>query len=169
MSQGIEILIRGESLGVLRMLEALDTALNPAAIATFLGAQVVPYLQARATARFASEGDDVVGGWAPLKQATQDIRSQQGYGSAHPINRRTGELERFITEGSGDLQVHPWGASVSLPGRLPDSEMAAKVTRAQVGDDRTVARPVLGMNERDLAFVLLSLTRTIETVGNSFI
>ena len=149
------------------MLNGLDTALNPVAIAGFLGAVVDPYLRKRAQARFTSEGDDVVGGWAELKEATQNIRSDLGYGAAHPINKRTGELEDYIVNSPNSLNIHPWGASLTLPGNAPVGELADKVRRAQQGDVRQVPRPVLGMNERDLAFVLLALASNIRKVSRT--
>lgn len=139
------------------LLRRLDTALNPAGIAGFLGGEVDPYLRKRMKDRFLNEGDDVVGGWAPLSLATQDIRSDAGYGAAHPINVRTGEMEDYITNSPHNLQVEPWGASLTLPGKPPTGEMKDKVERAQFGDNAAPPRPVLGMNERDLAFVLLGL------------
>ena len=169
MTQGIAIRIAGDNRGVERMLHALDTALNPVAVASFLGAEVDPYLRERGRSRFQNEGDDVVGQWAPLKEATQNIRLQMGYGAAHPINKREGELEEYITESPNNLTVTPWGAQLTLPGTPPQGELLDKVKRAQQGDDRTVPRPVLGMNEADLAFVLVALAQHIETIGKTVI
>jgi len=126
-------------------------------LAGFLGEVVDPYLRQRARGRFADEGDDVTGAWQPLKPATQEIREQLGYGGAHPINIRTHELEAYIVDSPNNLSAHPWGATLTLPGNPAQGELRDKMERAQQGDDRTAARPVLGMNERDLAFVLLAL------------
>jgi hypothetical protein len=166
---GIAITIKGNAVGVERMLFALETSLNPVAVAGFLGAVVDPYLRGRASDRFASEGDDVTGGWAPLKDATQEIRSNSGYGAAHPINKRTGELEDYIVNAPHNLSAAPWGASLTLPGTTPTGELFDKVETAQHGRDRTVPRPVLGMNERDLVFVLTALAQYIEKRGSGVI
>jgi hypothetical protein len=51
-----------------------------------------------------------------------------------------------------------------MPGDTPTGELAEKVKTAQQGKDnpRTVPRPVLGMNEVDLAFVLEGLSFFIQ-------
>lgn len=153
----VDISVQKES--VTALLTHLDTALNPVAIASFLGASVDPWLRTRAKDRFKSEGDDVSGGWAPLKESTQNIRSQMGYGSAHPINNRTGALEEYIVGSPNRLTIHGLGATLTLPGRAPTGELKTKVQTAQKGrgNPRTVPRPVLGMNERDMSFVLTAL------------
>lgn len=139
------------------MLHRLDTALNPVALAGFLGATVDPYLRQREQARFDKGGDDVVGAWAPLSQATQIIREEAGYGASGPINIRTHEMEDYITNSPNNLAAHPWGASLTLPGNPPTGELKKKVMGAQRGEGTAPPRPVLGMNERDLTFVLLAL------------
>lgn len=159
-NSGIDVQIIGDSSGVQAMLNHLDTALNPVAIAGFLGATVDPYLRSRMKDRFAGEGDDVVGKWIPLAQTTQDIRQQQGYGAAHPINRRTGDLENYIVGSPNAISIHGLGATLTMPGNRPTGELKKKVETAQRGKANrpvTPPRPVLGMNEKDLAFVLTAL------------
>lgn len=164
---GISISIIGDFAGVEAMLLAVDTALNPVAIAGFLGAEVDPWLRTRARSRFASEGDDAVGQWAPLKESTQDIRSQLGYGASHPINVRTGELENYITGGPNRLDVAPWGASLTFPNGNTPGDLKEKVEIAQIGggDRNTVPRPVLGLSNTDLTFVLGALAGHIQSAG----
>lgn len=164
---GIGIQIVGTDKGVRMMLDRLDTRLNPVAVAGFLGAEVAPYLKHRAKTRFAQEGDDVTGGWAPLKEATQTIRASQGYGAAHPINKRTGELERYIT-GDANEKIHPWGASLTLPGSAPAGDLVDKLRTAQAGDTRAVPRPVLGMNWQDMGAVLFLLADYVEGKSGTF-
>ena len=158
----IDIQIVGDTVGVQAMLLHLEAKLYPPNLAYFLGVEVDPYLRNRAEARFQDEGDDVVGKWEPLHPATINIRQQQGYGSG-PINRRTGELENYITS-VGDVTPHPAGATLTLPGAPASGELAEKVQTAQIGKDypATVPRPVLGMNETDLAAVLTMLALEIE-------
>jgi hypothetical protein len=170
MSQGISITVLGDDAGVQKALHALDTALNPVAVAEFLGVVVDPYLRQRAKARFDQEGDDVTGKWAPLHDSTQNIRAQMGYGAAHPINKREGDLEAYVTQSPNRLEIAPWGASVTLPGSPPQGDMKDKMIGAQMGGlGQTSAppRPVLGMNERDLAFVLLAMAEHVERVGKT--
>lgn len=171
MAGTIGIQIVGNVKGVERMLLALDTALNPVAIGGFLQGVVEPYLRERASSRFAQEGDDVVGKWAPLKESTQSYRTQAGYGASHPINRRTGELEEYITGSPVRQLVAPWGAALTMPGNPPAGDLKEKVSIAQIGggEYNTIPRPVLGMNHNDLLFVLTGLAFHIESVGKGII
>lgn len=144
----------------------VESNLNPAAIVGFLTGAVVPYLQKRGKARFEGEGDDVVGKWLPLTTGTQNIRESLGFPGAHPINRRTGELEEYIVGSSGMPTVMPgFGAGLEWPGTPPGGELAAKVATAQGGASAaenalndTPARPVLGINEQDMGAVIVMLT-----------
>ena len=144
------------------MLTRLDTALSPVGMAAFLTGAVEPWVRERAQDRFASEGDDVVGSWAPLQPATVDVRSRGEWaiGGEHPINKRTGELENYITKSNGKAWPHALGATLTYPGKPSGKKsIVEKMKTAQTGRShpRTVARPVLGLNERDLLHVLTSL------------
>ena len=92
----------------------------------------------------------------------------QNYGPAHPINHRTGELEAYITGSPHLLEVTPYGASLTMPGTEPTGELKRKVRVAQAGDPGsatnglTPPRPVIGVNEKDLLFVLTSMQSFIE-------
>ena len=160
----IDVQIVGDTTGVQAMLSHLERKLLPPNIGAFLLTNVNPFLQARASARFAGEGDDVVGAWAPLQPATQAIRAQRGYGADHPINRRTGALENYIANTPGSVSVNPVGSTLTFPGTPASGELADKVSTAQVGRavPHTVPRPVLGVNERDLAAVLTMLALDIQ-------
>lgn len=167
---GVAIQIWGDSEQVERMLLSLDTALNPVAIAGFLSSVVDPYLRSQAKSRFETEGDAASGKWAPLSEATQNIREQMGYGAAHPINKREGDLERFITEQEGGVQVNPVGATLTLPGSPASGEMASKLTAAQKGGVGSSgrafpARPVLALDTQDLVFVLTTLAEHVSRSG----
>jgi hypothetical protein len=167
---GIAITVYGDDSGVEAMLDALDTALNPIALVGFLGGVVDPYLRGRAKARFASEGDDVSGKWAPLGEATQAIREQMGYGAAHPINRREGDLEAYITQQDAAVHPNPLGATLSLPGRGGGPDMHDKMVAAQQGGTGPSgkpfpARPVIGMNAQDLIFVLTALAEHVNSAN----
>ena len=141
------------------MLNHLDSALSPVGLSAFLFGSVTPWLRQRAADRFASEGDDVSGKWEPLKESTIEFREHMGLG-AHPINRRTGELEEYITQGNGRIIATPLGASLAYPGTDTVSQhLTNKVKTAQSGKKypRTPARPVLGVDEKDLAYVVTQL------------
>lgn len=159
----IDISIIGDDAGVQHVLLRMNSALEPTQMGGWLRGVVGPYIRGRASARFASEGDDVTGGWLPLALVTQQIRARDGYGPAHPINRRSGELENYIVSSPDDINVHSEGATLTYPGAAPSGELADKVRVAQQGSQwpSTPPRPVLGVNERDLEFVLGSLANHI--------
>lgn len=149
-----------EAESVIAVLRSLDSALSPEGMAAFLGLEVAPYLAERAKRRFADEGDDASGKWAPLLPATQAIRAaspEWPVGPDHPINRRTGELEDWVTGGSFAAMPHALGATLRYPGTPPSGELARKVETAQRGRNRTVPRPVLSVSEADLVFVVTRL------------
>lgn len=151
--------IVGSRAQVEHMLMRLDTALSPWGIMAFMNSFVSPWLQERAESRFANEGDDAVGSWAPLKESTQEIRESHGFGASHPINRRTGELEAYIM---GDSLVQPiaGGVTLKMPGKPSGkASVREKMRTAQKGrtNPPTVPRPVLGMNETDLSHILTGL------------
>lgn len=160
----IDVFVIGDTAGVQAMLLHLESKLSPPNIGAFLLTKVDPFLRVRAGQRFQDEGDDVVGQWAPLKPATEGIRAAQGYGAAHPINRRTSELEDYIVKSGGGVTVHPAGANLTFPGQPASGELAEKVRTAQMGrtNPNTVPRPVLGLNERDLAAVLTMMALEIQ-------
>lgn len=160
----INIQIVGNAAGVQAMLTRMENKLLPPNIGAFLHATVDPYLQQRASDRFANEGDDVVGAWSPLQPATAAIRSAHGFGADHPINRRTGELERYIAQSGGDVSLNPLGATLTFPGTPASGELADKVQTAQVGRSfpNTVPRPVLGLNDNDLLAVLTATALYIQ-------
>lgn len=150
-----------------KLLKTLDSRLNPLGIRTFLEGGVKNYIQERGKARFDSEGDEVSGPWLPLAPATQQIRSSQGYGAAHPINVRTGALERYIVGSPAATTTDPLGATMIYPGMKASGELGKKMERAQVGEGRTPARPVLGLDETDLANVLIMAAFWVNTGRHS--
>jgi hypothetical protein len=156
----VNISMVGDAKNLSMKLTKLETTLASASMAAWLGTVVEPYLSGRAKHRFASEGDDVTGAWAPLKEATWAFRSPQ-YGPAHPINKRTGALEQYIVGTPGHPYPHSLGATLIYPGTPPKGETKKKVIVAQAGQQTrpvTVPRPVLGVNERDLLTVLTDLS-----------
>lgn len=137
-------------------LDRLAEILTPDGLALWLGSEVGEYLKKRAEARFASEGDDVTGPWAPLQDATVQIRLGQNFGGAHPINRRTGQLEDWVVNSGWRAYPTSMGGSLAYPDNTPTGILLEKVQTAQKGSDnpRTPPRPVLGVNENDMLYVL---------------
>lgn len=149
-----------QSGGVEQMLNRLDANLSGIALGKFLGVKVDQYIRLRAAGRFASEGDDVTGPWAPLADSTKDIRANQGFGPG-PINRRTGELEDYVVGTGGLVAVMVGQAVYTGPGVPPSGKgLMEKVKTAQGGKSypNTKARPVIGINEQDLFWVLAALS-----------
>lgn len=168
---GVDVEFIGDDSGVQYMLHKADTAFNSVALVTFLTTEVQPYLQQRAKSRFANEGDDVVGRWVPLRDATQSIREagrNQGLwtvGDDHPINVRTHEMENYVTSGQGNVfPVGIGGATMQYPRPSGKKSIRDKMRTAQKGGmapnsgHQTVPRPVIGLNEQDLMFVLTALS-----------
>lgn len=167
----IDFDIIGNEQGVQRMLDVIDSALSPFGLAAFLHGDVGPYVKQRAKERFDSEGDDVTGKWAPLKETTVTIREGYGFGGEHPINRRTDELRDYITGGSLDVTASPGVGSLRYPGQAPKSPgLREKMKTSQKGrsNPKTVARPVLGLNESDLSVVLTMLAFHVQREGAIF-
>lgn len=136
----------------------LNFRTSPAGISAFLATVADPYVRARISQRFASEGDDVSGRWHPLTRATESIRTSKGFPPAHPINVRTGKMESFLVNTPGDIKPNPIGATLEHP-RPTDPLTQQKINVAQRGKSRpqTPSRPVLGYNENDLLFFTSSL------------
>lgn len=150
------------------MLKRLELVLSPAGLTGFMASTIGPYLQQRAKARFQNEGDDVVGHWAPLKETTHSFRLSQGFVPDHPINHRTGRLENYITGTQyGATPTSTGGAEITFPKNPPRGETAAKLKTAQFGKafPQTPPRPVLGINERDMAFAVTALHAYIHSIG----
>ncbi len=59
--------------------------------------------------RFTSEGP----GWAPLAESTQRDRLRHGYGAAHPILVREGDLRNSFLDGSEQIYEPGWMYYVS--------------------------------------------------------
>jgi hypothetical protein len=148
------------------LLSRTSNALSTVGMYAFLHGAVGTWLQRRARDRFAAEGDDVSGPWLPLEPYTNQARSAAGFPPEHPINRRTGDLEAYIT-GSGGWDVVSAGgfSQLTYPGTTPTGTLATKVSTAQGGAlyPSTPARPVLGVNEVDLAYVLAALSTHVAT------
>ncbi len=159
-SASAPVVIFVEDAQVERMLKAAERAFSGSALGVFLDTQIAPYLGERAAHRFAAEGDDVVGQWAPLQPATEEIREAQGFPPDHPINARTHDLENYVTSGRGTITRDVMGATLSYPELSTESRgIQDKMRTAQVGkpSPQTVARPVLGVNEADLSATLIRL------------
>lgn len=144
-------------------LHRLQLKLSPVLLSPWMLGYLEPYFSKRALERFHSEGDAASGPWAALAQTTVERRLEAGFGGAHPINYRTGELEDYITSADGNTDVEGEGAVVfTYPGNPPeDQDIYAKLTGAQQGigpnNERFPPRPVLAVGEMDAIDVTLGL------------
>ena len=150
-TSGMSVVLMGDTAGVSRMLTWLQMKLSNHGMMAFLAGAVYPYIKERAEQRFTSEGDDASGQWAPLRDATQHWRQSQGFSPQHPINVRTGELYRYITQSTAAIMPTPKGTIMRYPGKQARAHLREKVKTAQKGKAKpsTVARPVLVLGVRD--------------------
>lgn len=158
--------IKKQDTAVKKMMLGLEHSLSGGALAAWMTGTMDPWVRTRAKSRFANEGDDASGKWAPLAPATQDIRENLGYGRAHPINRRTSALEQFITGTPGQIVFGPNMAVLTYLENVPSKDyLPRKVEIAQLGEEReigdTPARPVLDLGMVDLEFAMKSLANGI--------
>lgn len=140
-------------------LDHLNTAHSPEALALWLLETIGPFLQMRAKRRFRIEGDDASGPWAELSKSTHAFRLSQGYIPDHPINKRTGRLERYITRSAINTWVQGSSAMLVFPSNPPRGATKQKVQTAQYGKmyPRTVPRPVLALGPVDYTFIQKSI------------
>ena len=110
-----------------------------------------PYLQDRAAARFAAEGDDAVGKWLPLDATTVQIRLALGYGGAHPINVRTRDLLTYMITAGAETGKIADGMELTFPASGGDPLIQEKIRTAQTGKaiPSTPPRPVVALSEKD--------------------
>lgn len=170
---GARISVTVEDADVELALAVLAEAVQPVMTATFLSAEVRPYLQDQAQENF-DEERSVLGGWKPLAPYTVDLRESMGYGAEGPINRRTGELEQFVTAGSVDPpRILTEASELTFPGPA-GGELEHKLEMAQKGGPNptpgfrpTPPRPVADLDEGDVAAVLVALSTWITVAVNA--
>lgn len=145
------------------LLTRMDITLSPQGLAAFLTETGTYAIQSAGRDLFQDEGGPSVGGaWAPLAPSTQEIRSSQGYGAAHPINRRTGDLEDFITNSSGRIEVDPTGATLTYPGGQATGDLQDALQMAQAGGvsdsgKKISARPVLAASPVMMSEIVMEM------------
>lgn len=147
-------------------LTRMETSLSPMGLSIFLIGGVLPFIKERAEARFASEGDDVSGKWAPLEPSTQEFRANGpwGVGPSSPINRRSGDLEEYITRSNSTIITGADSAVMVYPDTAPTGPLDEKVRTAQGGKakPKTPPRPVLGLSATDMVYTMSALQFYVE-------
>lgn len=142
---------------VIQAIDTLDRRLE-IEIGDWMRGDLHDHLVDRTADRFANEGDDMSGPWAPLTAGTEAIRARRGFPPAHPINVRTHDLQRFLLGAQGNV-VGAGTWQFIWPGDPPSGELMDKMETAQLGraNPRTVARPVVGLGVSDYNDIMDSL------------
>ncbi|AKL88187.1 hypothetical protein GMA3_10 [Gordonia phage GMA3] len=113
---------------------------------------------------FQDERDPYGNKWAPLAESTISFRESLGYGGAHPINVRTGGLRDSMTSAPPDILGHSDGVvTLAYPSRKMPAGNDGMKHRQAAGMLKGPARPVIGMDEKDVAFVLGTLRSNLFT------
>jgi hypothetical protein len=153
------------------MVQRVMEVLSGPNLENFLQTQAFPHFQDEIVQRFAHQGDRKSGHWPDLSDATQNIRSQEGFGPDWPVNIRTEEMFNEVTE-SADFSAGMASAEMMLPGRGLHGPVVEKLATAQLGKSGnkmsanfgpTPPRPVLAVDETDLEVLLERLNGFIIT------
>lgn len=165
------IVVSADTPPMFRMLDRMQWRVSPIGLRNWLRWTVHEYLVHRISDRFDSEGDDVSGKWAELASNTGRIRGSQGFPAFHPINVRTGSMRRQL---ESNYAINAQGTQITIPGRM-SPKLKSQLSIAQKGGQAknpasrfigpvrfAPARPVLGLNALDAAFVTNSLMEYIK-------
>lgn len=139
---------------VSQILEKVDANISPIGLAGYMTTVVNPHLTNAAKARFKSKGDSASGDWAPLAQATQEIRTNLGF-TPDDINVRTGLLRSFVTNPSTNVMQDPIGTTMEWPG-TPGVALGRRLAQA-AGRGRGPARYVIAYDVNTVAYILRTL------------
>lgn len=127
-----------------------------AGMGAFMRTAMDPYLRRTAASYFRQQGGPGAGQavipWQPLEPATEQIRIAQGY-QPGPINDRSGEMKRFITQQPNpQILSGPGLATMFWPGAPSNQETAKKLRTAAGGkaQPKTPPRPVIGVTQSDV-------------------
>lgn len=173
--------VRVDSKEVTELLYKLERRTTAASLRMFLRAFVWPHLQQRIVRRFANEGDEAVGQWAQLAEATARIRRVRGfsaYQGYHPINVRTGQMKSFATSSHRVSTVGTGGAALHLPGAGMSAIIRRKIQVAQVGGSGQSSRrpgpnrpapprPIYALDQVDESIIGNGLLDWIRSGGTS--
>lgn len=156
---------------VQRLLQSFERAVSTLSLEYLLSNGIADALRWRAQNRFTTEGDSASGKWAALRPATEEIREFLGYSRAHPINKRSGALRQFVGQSKGAVLAMPDGAAMMWP-NLAAGDLEDKLRVAQQGSRRganpgwpsarTPRRPVVALDQADVALVLGAVGRHLE-------
>lgn len=172
------LIIQTNAAGLEDWMRGIEGVFSGEKLMLFMSGRMRPIMQRRARDRFAREGDEVSGDWLPLTEATNEIRQREGFPAEHPINQRTHGLFDWITRGHTTVIRGGVGwATMDWPGPQPNKNLFDKLQTAQIGKAKgdssgltggakkaggrfgsTPARPVIGLDSRDAANAISSLS-----------
>lgn len=146
------------------MLSRVMRSVGAPSLAAWLAGPVDAYMTDEIVDRFAYEGDNKSGDWAPLAETTRRIREELGFPGSNPINERTGELLDFVMNSREHVAGTDW-AMMQIPGDPGQSELERKLRHAQQGaadnprfpGSVTPPRPVLAVDPTDMEILLKML------------
>ena len=151
------------------VLNAVKGSVSPIMLRTWMAGRLHQAFQEQIINLFAYEGRGFPG-WAPLSEATLDLRRRMGNPGTE-INEETGEMLNFLITNKSVNQVGGW-SQLSIPGSTGDAVMQHKLMTAQMGKKNapmfnnsegvdTPARPVLVLEQADRAMVMRMLQEHI--------
>lgn len=172
MKLDLDITVDAET--ILSRLTVLEMVLSPTFLEAFLSQDVTSILRRRAAQRFNQEGR-LAGeaAWKPLAPRTQEDRRALGYGPKHPINKRTGDLERFVTGNDGEVRGGD-DPSLTWPTLPSSGETRKKLEVAQRGKKGTKRggytpkRQVVRFTDRDMNEILYEAKGFLRKGGVEF-
>lgn len=155
---------------IFSQLREMEFVLSSEFMAWWLGVEVTQYLQHRADTRFRREGKQAgETPWKPLAEQTREERRLLGFGGAHPINKRTGEMEEWVTTADSRVSGASGDMLLEWPGNMPEGELFTKIETAQKGRKKsnsyTPARPVIRFSEIDFAHLMSQLALQMKPGG----
>lgn len=159
-----------QTLEVESLLSRTLRAVSGPSLAAWLAGPVDGYFKDEIIDRFAFEGDDKSGDWAPLTETTNRIRETLGFPADDPINERTGELLDFVVNSREYMGGSEW-AGMNIPGDPDNFALEQKLLHAQQGaadnpmfpGSTTPPRPVLAVDPTDMEILLKMLQMHVIT------
>jgi hypothetical protein len=158
----------------LRMTALRWKVLSPRSFREFLFFEAQPYMRERVRDSFRAETAPNGVKWRSLRPATNEIRKAGGFPPVTPINRRTGDFQRYVEEtfdinsgsadNSADLLMPSIRGSGLLKKKLEHAQRGGRVVPPKGAETTALfpARPVIGMTLRDQRFMELKLKFFIE-------
>lgn len=141
-------------------LETAQGRVSEAGLAMMVRHLLIPIASTSSRARIESQKTAGGGRWRPLKESTQRVRRSlnlPGIYGHYPINKRTGNLEKFLQNTDSEIAILPefiqgsWPANVSMDGtRLMYAYHTAQAGSKQWG---TPPRPIVALAATEMLYL----------------